>query len=240
MAPVVAITSYGPNAADRYELPRQYVEAVRRAGAVPVLVAPGEERLDDLLARVDGLVLSGGGDVDPRHWGGPADHPAVEYVNPERDELELHAVRFAVDHDLPTLAICRGAQVLNVALGGTLHAHVPDVVGDSVTHRREPKWDHPHEITAEPGSLVAEAMGTHHAVPASWHHQAIDQPAEGLTITARAPDGIIEAVEHAGHPWMLAVQWHPEITAAEDPTQQALFDELVDAIRLRSRQERTP
>ncbi len=229
MTPLVGITTYPPNAAGRFELAREYVDAVRRAGAIPVLIPPEEQRLDDLLARLDGLVLAGGGDIDPARWGGE-EHPAVEYVDDARDDLELRLARHAVDDGIPTLAVCRGAQVVNVALGGTLVPHLPDRVGEEVPHRKEPKWHHRHAIEAEEGSLLAATMGTTDAEPAAWHHQAIDRPGQGLAVTAWAPDGVIEAVELPGHPWLLAVQWHPEVTAADDPTQQALFDGLVEAI----------
>lgn len=228
MPPLIGITSYPPNPADRYELPRPYVDSVRRAGGIPVLLAPGDPHAGALLARLDGVVLAGGGDVDPGRWGGP-DHPAIEYVDHARDELELELAREAADEGVPTLAICRGLQVLNVALGGTLHAHLPDVVDGVVPHKREPQWAHRHPVEAEPGSLVADAMGTERAEPASWHHQAVDRPGAGLTVTAWADDGVIEALELVGHPWLIAVQWHPEMTSHEDPTQQKLFDELVIA-----------
>jgi putative glutamine amidotransferase len=229
VTPLVGITTYPPNATDRYELPREYVAAVRRAGAIPVLLAPGEPRIDDLLDRLDGVVLAGGGDIDPARWGGEA-HPTVEFVDPARDDLELALAERVLDEGIPTLAICRGLQVVNTALGGSLHVHLPDAVDSEVPHRQEPKWSHTHVIEAEPGSLVADTMGVEVVEPACWHHQAIDRPGIGLAITAWSPDGVIEAVELAGHPWMVAVQWHPEMTAADDHTQQRLFDGLVEAI----------
>jgi len=231
-APLVGITTYPPNAVDRYELPQEYVAAVRRAGAIPVLIAPGEARLDDLLGRLDGVVLAGGGDIDPARWGGEP-HPTIEFVDPARDDLELAMARRVLDEGVPTLAICRGLQVVNTALGGTLHAHLPDAVPTDEPHRLEPKWSHTHRVEVDAGSLVARTMGTDTVEPACWHHQAIDRPGTGLTVTARSPDGVIEAVELAGHPWLVAVQWHPEMTAADDAAQQRLFDGLVEAIAAR-------
>ncbi len=228
MSALIGITTYPPNSTDRYELPQEYVAAVRRAGAIPVLIAPGEAQIDELLDRLDGVVLAGGGDIDPVRWGGEA-HPTVEFVDPARDDLELELAQRVLDDGIPTLAVCRGMQVVNTALGGTLHVHLPDAVDSDVPHRREPKWSHRHLVEAEAGSLVAETMGAEKVEPACWHHQAVARPGAGLAVTAWSPDGVIEAVELAGHPWMVAVQWHPEMTAADDQTQQALFDGLVDA-----------
>ncbi len=229
MTALVGITTYPPNATGRYELPTEYVAAVRRAGAIPVLIAPGEAEIDDLLARLDGVILAGGGDLDPQRWGGEP-HPTIEFVDADRDDLELALAERVLDEGIPTLAICRGLQVVNTVLGGTLHPHLADAVESDVPHRAEPKWSHTHVIDAEAGSLVAEVMGAEQVEPACWHHQAIARPGAGLAITAWSPDGVIEAVELAGHPWMVAVQWHPEMTAADDQTQQRLFDGLVDAV----------
>jgi putative glutamine amidotransferase len=209
-------------------LPRKYVDAVRRAGGHPLLLAPGEPDLQGLVERFDALLLAGGGDVEPVIYGGEA-HPSIYGTDPERDADELALARIAVDSGLPTLAICRGMQVLNVALGGTLHEHLPDVVGETVAHRAPPREPVPHGVAVESGSLVARTMGACAITPMSWHHQAIDRLADGLGVVARAPDGVVEAVELDDHPWIVAVQWHPELTAASDPTQQALFDGLVAA-----------
>jgi putative glutamine amidotransferase len=226
---LVGITAYPPNGLNRYELPAEYVTAVRRAGAIPVLIPPGETDIDGVLARVDGVILAGGGDVDPVRWGGERDD-TNEFVDAARDDLELALAQRVLDDGVPTLAVCRGIQVVNTALGGTLHNHLPAAVESDVPHRLEPKWDHRHAVEAEGGSLVAETMGAANVDIACWHHQAIATPGAGLSITAWSPDGVVEAVELAGHPWMIAVQWHPEMTAGEDHTQQALFDGLVQAI----------
>ena len=230
MTPLVGITAYQPNEHGRFELPAEYVSAVRRAGAVPVVIPPAETDLDGLLARLDGVVLAGGGDIDPARYGAAERHETIDFVDHARDELELALAQRVLDEGVPTLAVCRGLQVVNVALGGTLHQHLPEAVGSDVPHRQEPKWGHRHVVEAEVGSLVAETMGAHQVEPACWHHQGIDRPGVGLSITAWGADGVIEAVELAGHPWLVAVQWHPEMTADEDATQQALFDGLVQAI----------
>ena len=228
--PIVALTMYPPNDEGRVALPVEYAEAVRRAGALAVLIPPGEPDIADLLTSVDALVLTGGGDLDPESTGGRT-HPTVYGTSRARDELELTLAREAVDRDLPTLAICRGLQILNVALGGTLHLHLPDVVDGSVTHRTDPPGPLPHPVQVDAGSLIGRVMGTDQVDTMSWHHQGIDRLGDGLRAVGWAPDGTIEAVELDGHRFLEAVQWHPEITAATDPTQQALFDALVANVR---------
>ncbi len=236
MGPLIGITTYPPNRRNRFELPTEYVASVRRAGGQPVLITPGIDGVDDLLGRLDGLLLAGGGDLDPAlHDGGT--HETIYAQCPERDRDELALVHFVLERDTPTLAICRGSQVLNVALGGSLHLHLPDLVDGTVQHRDEPaalRGDPaplPHEVTVESGSLIAKVMETTSVAPMSWHHQAVDRLGDGLRIVARAPDGTVEATEHESHPWLVSVQWHPELTADADPTQQRLFDRLVDAAR---------
>ena len=228
--PMIGITTYGIEDG-RYHLPAEYVEAVRRAGGVAVLLPPGDERVDELLDRLDGFVLAGGGDLDPASYGA-ARHAATNTVDAERDALEIALTRAIVERRLPTLAICRGCQVLNVALGGTLHQHLPDVVGEGLLHR-SPDGDEAeqprHAVEVEPGSRVAAAMGEARPVPVSWHHQATDRVAPALRVVARAADGTVEALELPEHPELLAVQWHPERSAAEDASQQRLFDAVVAA-----------
>jgi putative glutamine amidotransferase len=226
-APLIAITTY-PAEDGRVNLPREYVDCVRRAGGRAVLVAPGEEDPSGLLDVVDGLVLTGGGDIDPARWNGPA-HGTVYMTDEPRDSLEIELARLAVERGMPTLCICRGIQVLNVALGGTLHVHVPDVVGESVQHRLPPREPVAHAVSVDPPSELARIMRATEIAPMSWHHQSIDTLGDGLRAVAWAPDGIIEAVELDAHPWLVAVQWHPELTANTDPTQAALFDAFVGA-----------
>lgn len=240
--PLIGITTYPPSRGGRYVLPAEYVASVRRAGGEPVLLPPGtvDQPVDvgALLRRLDGVVLAGGGDLDPATYGG-AGHETIYALHPPRDRDELAMVHDLLEREAPTLAICRGSQVLNVALGGTLVTHLPDVVpdpdGGGVLHRIEPPEPQeiatptPHEVTVEAGCHLAEVMAATVVTPMSWHHQSIDRLGDGLRVVARAPDGVIEATELAGHPWLLSVQWHPELTAADDPTQQRLFDALVVA-----------
>ena len=208
--PLISITTYGRDASGRFSLPACYVDAVRRAGGSALLLAPGD---DCALAAL---------------YGGKR-HPTVYMTDSERDDTELALIRTAIERGLPTLCICRGLQVLNVALGGTLVPHLPDRVGLRVAHRvppRNPAW---HGVDVEPDTRLADIIGPHPTSGASWHHQAVDRLGRGLRVTARAPDGTIEAVELPDHPFLVAVQWHPEITARDHPDHQALFDALVAA-----------
>jgi gamma-glutamyl-gamma-aminobutyrate hydrolase PuuD len=232
VAPVIGVVCYrlAPGrvagwTGDAYALPARYVDAVRRAGGRPVLVPSPDDA--SAVADVDGLLLAGGGDVEPRRFGA-SPHPMLYGLDPDRDELELGLVRLAVEREVPMLAICRGAQVANVALGGTLHQHLPDLphleqhgvpgasAGTVATH----------EVKLAEGSRTAQACGRAVVSVASSHHQGLDRLGEGLTAVAWTGDGLVEAVEHE-RGWLVAVQWHPELTAAEDPSQQALFEAFV-------------
>jgi putative glutamine amidotransferase len=228
-APVIGITTE-TNEEGEYVLPVEYVGAVRRAGGIPLLLPPGEPNLPALLARLDGLILSGGGDVAPQHYGSGG-HPAIYMIDPARDEMEIALAQWAVETGLPTLGVCRGAQLINVALGGTLVEHLPDEIDNTIAHRLEPRGAVPHAVNIAEGSRLAEVLGARTVVSASWHHQAIRTPAPKLVVVAHAADGTIEGVELPHHPWLLAVQWHPEMTAAADPPQQRLFDALAAAAR---------
>jgi putative glutamine amidotransferase len=205
-----------------------YVEALQRAGGDPVIVPP--VLLDDAdagtrLRRFDGLLLVGGGDVDPARYGQEA-RPEVAHISPARDDFEIPLVRAAIDGGMPTVCICRGAQVLNVALGGTLHQHISDRE-DLVLHRNPDGSDGVlHEVRVQPGSRVMKAMGVERARTFSHHHQALDRLGAGLVPVGWAEDGLLEAVE-LDDGWVLGLQWHAEATAAADPTQQAIFDALV-------------
>lgn len=213
-------------------VPEQYMAAVSRAGGRPVVLAANDSApAPDILAPFDGLLLIGGGDVDPGRYGNEP-HPA-EYLEPHRDELELALARQAVDAGLPMLAVCRGLQVLNVAFGGSLHQHLPDMAS-MAHHGQAPKGDPvDHSVRVAPGTALAKACGTTLDACNSQHHQGIDRLGDGLVAVGWSDDGLVEAVEadrgHRG--WMIGVQWHPERTAAVDPCQQALFDALAENAR---------
>ena len=179
-----------------------------------------------VLARVDALVMVGGPDIDPARYGASR-HPETEGVDARQDTFELALLQAAITDDVPVLAICRGMQALNVARGGTLVQHLPDIAsaGD---HRKVH-----HEVHLAPGSLVAAAIGAIDVCGHSVHHQAVDRVGEGLRITGRAADGTIEAVEFE-QGWVVGIQWHPEDTAAHDAHQSALFHALVAQARRRA------
>lgn len=227
--PVIGLTTYGRDLAGAFSLPADYCAAITRAGGTPVLLPPTVDPAA-VVSRLDGLLLAGGGDLDPRLYGGP-NHETVYMVDAGRDTVELGLARHAIETDLPCLCICRGIQVLNVALGGSLIAHLPEHVGDGIAHRVPPRRPAFHEVEIEPDSRLSAILGTTRSWPASWHHQALNRVGSGLVISARAADGTVEGVELAGHPWLVGVQWHPEITADHDPVQQALFDGLIGAAR---------
>ena len=230
LRPLIALTTYGADANGYIGLPAPYLEAVRRAGAQPVLLDHGDLLTDEALSRLDGLILTGGGDLEPALYG-EAPHPTVYMIDAERDRNELDLARRLVDRSLPTLCICRGLQVLNVALGGTLHQHLPEL-GTRTAHRIHtppgPAW---HDVEVEPDSVLGRILGARRLSAASWHHQAVARPAPNLRPVARAQDGTIEALEHPSHPFLLAVQWHPELDAASHTAHQALFNALTRAAR---------
>jgi putative glutamine amidotransferase len=235
-APLVGITTYHREreGRPRFTLPDAYVEAVRGAGGVPVLLPPGERRPERMLASLDALVLSGGGDLDPACHGG-GEHESVYFVCPERDEFEVELVRAALGAGLPLLAICRGMQVLNVALGGDVHLHAPDVFGAEVAHRESQDAHTHHGVELAPDSVLGALLGARIERVASWHHQAVNRLGEGLRATGWAADGLVEAVELDGAPQVLAVQWHPELSLGRDSPQRALLSGFLDFARGRAR-----
>jgi putative glutamine amidotransferase len=218
-----------------FAVPEAYVAAVRRAGGRALVVAPGDDTpADELLAPFDGLLLMGGGDLDPAYYGATP-HPSLYGIDRDRDEVELRLARWAIERDVPTLAICRGHQVVNVALGGSLHQHLPEMPG--LIPHGAPVRDESvnHEVSLVAGSRVAKACGGELVSGVSHHHQAVDRLGEGLVVVGWSPDSVVEAVEtEASDGWLVSVQWHPERTAPSDPAQQGLFDALVSAATDRS------
>jgi len=178
-----------------------------------------------ILDSVAGLVLSGGEDVDPARYG-ETRHEKIRSVNTARDATEAALVEGARDRGMPVLAICRGIQILNVALGGTLIQDIPSECDTSISHDEESARDsRTHEIAIEPGSRIAAAMGTDHCSVNSFHHQSVKRVAEGMRVTARSPDGVIEGLESIDDAWwVMAVQWHPEeMNNSREPWDRGLF-----------------
>jgi gamma-glutamyl-gamma-aminobutyrate hydrolase PuuD len=226
--PVIGVTTYltparwGAWDMEAALVPADYVRGVVRAGGSPLLVPPGAS-LEATLAVVDGLVFSGGSDLDPELYGADS-HPETLGVIRERDDFELELMRAALERDVPMLAICRGSQVLNVALGGDLEQHVPDRVGTRV-HCEVPGVFSEHDVEVVDGTRLGSLIGDRHDVK-SHHHQGFGEVGDGLVVAARAPDGTVEALEDPARRFTLGVLWHPE--AGED---LALFEALVAEAR---------
>jgi putative glutamine amidotransferase len=224
--PRIGITTYLTDAAWSYWklpaalIPASYVQSVELAGGSPLLVPPGAG-IEETLEAVDGLVFSGGSDLDPQLYGSEP-HEATRGVVRERDEFELELMRAALDRDLPVLAICRGSQVLNVARGGGIDQHLPDRLGDEV-HRQVPGMFGEHGVEVLPDTRLAGIVGPRAAVK-SHHHQGFDRLGAGLRESARADDGTLEGVEDPDRSFAIGVLWHPE-----EDDEKALFAALVAA-----------
>lgn len=209
-----------------------YVRAVERAGALPVLLPPlasGGEAASAFLRLVDGLLLAGGGDVDPQYF---EEEPVAQLgqVDPERDLLELALAREALAERVPVLGICRGIQVLNVAAGGSLYQDIPSQVRGAFQHyQRAPRWHGTHTVHLEPGSQVARILGVEELRVNSFHHQSVKMVAPGFRVSAKSRDTVVEAIESKAHPFALGVQWHPEGMIDRQPAALRLFRALVEA-----------
>lgn len=199
----------------RYAIANYYTEAVEAAGGVPIVIPPQDGNIYQILDVLDGLLLSGGGDIDPARYGDTYAHEKTYGVHEGRDRLEIELARQVIERDIPTLGICRGIQILNVALGGTVYQDIASEFSDAIAHRQQerkiPKEEPGHSVDIEPGSILAETYGTHTIQVNSFHHQSLKAVAPTLQVSALAPDGTIEAVEHPDRRWILAVQWHPEM-----------------------------
>ena len=216
-------------AMDAYASPQGYADALERAGGQAAILPPvalTKANALDHLSRFDGLVLTGGADLNPELYR-QLPVPQVYGLDAVIDQFELALLHAAIETGLPVLAVCRGLQVLNVALGGTLDQHITGRPGlgahGSPTERRAVL----HEVSIEPGTLLAKALGVLRAEVKSIHHQAVGELGRGLLVTARSDDGLIEAAEMEDG-WVVGVQWHPEETAPSDPVQQALFGAFVE------------
>ena len=234
MEPIIGITtnqSKNENGQPTIMLMRSYVNAVIQAGGVPVLIPSliSEEGWKTVYSRLDGILFSGGGDIGLEYSPGEP-HPRMDQVDLARDSIELKMVRAAVSDGKPFLGICRGCQVMNVALGGNLYTHIPDQLPNALDH------SYPgtmrtilvHEVKIEEGTRIAEIFGEPMIKVNSLHHQGLKDIASSLRVAGHAPDGLVEAIELPDHPFGLAVQWHPEWLTHEEPTRN-LFKKFVEA-----------
>jgi gamma-glutamyl-gamma-aminobutyrate hydrolase PuuD len=229
MKPVVGITTYLTRATfgsweeETALVPADYVRAIERAGGRALLVPPSEDAIEETLDALDGVIFSGGADLDPELYG-QEPHPETKGVQGERDRGELALLQAALARDMPVLAVCRGSQVLNVALGGDLVQHLPEVVGDE-KHKHTPGEYADHDVDVDPDTRLGSLIGDRAPVK-SHHHQGFGRLGEGLRESARAEDGTLEALEDPSRRFALGVLWHPE--AGED---MRLFEALVQESR---------
>jgi putative glutamine amidotransferase len=227
--PVIGITSYAEQArwgvwdAPAALIPMVYVQAVEHAGGRPLLVPPSDEAIEETLDALDGLLLSGGSDLDPALYGADA-HPETNGIRPDRDRAEIALLQAALERDMPVLAVCRGSQVFNVARGGDLVQHLPDVVGDE-KHKQTPGVFADHDVDVKTDTRLGQLLGDRAPVK-SHHHQGYGRLGDGLVESAHAEDGTIEAFEDPSQRFALGVLWHPE--EGED---FRLFEQLVEEAR---------
>ncbi len=234
-SPLIGITTYRQTHEEGFplfSLPEAYVQAISQAGGLPVLIPLGlqENLVKHLLLHLDGILFSGGGDVAPDRFGAEP-HPEVNFVDHDRDRVEIQLVRDVIEKGLPFLGICRGIQVVNVALGGTLYTHLPDQLNNALCHSHinsNPRDYLAHEVFIEPGSSLGEILEESRIMVNSMHHQGIACLAKDLKPTVHASDGLVEGVELKDYSFGLAVQWHPEWLTAHTQM-RALFQSFVKA-----------
>jgi putative glutamine amidotransferase len=239
MKPVIGITpspsedKLGHGVFRRYAMAATYTEGVEAAGGIPVVLPPQNGNVEEILDRIDGLLFSGGGDIDPARYGDKNVHEQTYGIDELRDRFELDLFRAAIDRDMPIFCICRGIQVANVALGGTLIQDIASEFGDEIEHRQHAAGyappDKSHTVNAEPGSRLHEIYGVEEIGTNSFHHQALRDVSSELVVIGRAPDCVIEAVERPASTWFLGVQWHPEMMFKEHPEHLKPFEALVRA-----------
>ncbi len=239
MRPLIGIPCHSnrrrPKYLSRFCVRQTYCRVLRAVGGAPILIPllEDDETLLDVCERLDGLLLAGGGDIKPQRFG-QTRLAKLKSVDPPRDRVELLLVRRAVDDGLPVLAICRGLQVLNVALGGTLYQDISMQVPNALRHDFHP--DHPrnylgHDVLVRPGTRLADVVGVGRLAVNSFHHQSAKDVAPALAVAASAPDGVIEAVECQDRRFIVGVQWHPEDLVEDDPRMKRLFGAFVEEAR---------
>lgn len=232
--PLIGITTF--NGKNDYGRPmagvqHTYVRAVTLGGGIPILIPAilPEEDLNELYSQVDGILFSGGGDISLKYFNGE-DHPKISDVDDARDITELSLLKQSVEDGKPLLAICRGVQVMNVALGGTLYTHIPDQFPNALHHDNEEFTEIIHPVNVDETSRLAEIFGETLLNVNSLHHQGLKDVAPSLRVVGHAPDGMIEAVELPDHPYAMGVQWHPE-WLTDQPVMRRLFKSFVEATK---------
>jgi putative glutamine amidotransferase len=243
MKPVIGITpslmrdTQPHGVFERYLLSANYPNAILAAGGIPVVLPPQDGHASALLDRLDGLLLSGGADIDPAQYGDTEVHPTTYDISPLRDRFEFVLLRDALDRDLPILCICRGIQVLNVGLGGTLYQDIAEQCGGDVLHRQQEAGieaaEPGHTVAATDGGLLAEVYGTASIATNSFHHQAVKAVAPDLAVEAQSDDGLVEAVSLPGRSFVLGVQWHPEMMFDRHEEHLRPFERLVSVATAR-------
>jgi len=234
MKPLIGITTYqsiNVNGQPIVALMQSYIRAVMNAGGVPVLIPSmiAEDGWDALYSRLDGILFSGGGDIALEYSPGDP-HPRINDVELERDSVEFKMIQASVSDGKPFLGICRGCQVMNVALGGTLYTHIPDQLPKALDHSYpgNKRTVLVHEVKIEEGTHISEILGEPIVKVNSLHHQGLKDIAPSLRVAGHAPDGLVEAVELPNHPFGIGVQWHPEWLTDQEPTRN-LFRRFIGA-----------
>lgn len=236
ISPTPSTSTFGHGTFYRFCLADTYIRSVRQAGGVPVILPACHEGADEALDILDGLILSGGGDIDPALFTDDPKHEATGTIDDLRDSFEIELMKAAHQQNLPTFAICRGIQVMNVAFGGTLHQHVPDNVPNAIEHRQHVNGYSQHDVshlvvTQTVPNPLTEILGASEFMVNSFHHQAVAGVPPPLTVAGRSADGAIEAIYHPEMRFGLGVQWHPEMLAQNFSQHASLFSALVEAAR---------
>ena len=233
MRPLIGITMSLDYENRTAKLGEKYVTAVERAGGIPVAVPPLEDKnaLNAMVQKLDGIILSGGPDIDPSYYN-QLPHPRLGNVCPRRDQNELFIAAEFIKLSKPILGICRGLQVMNVAMGGTLCQDISSSIKNPIKHMQNaPRWHKSHEVEIlDMNSLLYKIVGKQRIRVNSFHHQSVERPATDLKITALAPDGVVEAMESEAGGFCLGVQWHPE-QLTDDIAHMRLFEFLIDAAK---------
>lgn len=228
--PVIGITAFHHPETGFFSSPVGYAKAVQRSGGIPILLPPLQLDPAAIVDITDGLIFSGGGDIDPSLYNGLS-HPTIYGIHLDRDASEIALAKQAMQADKPVLGICRGLEVLMVASGGDLVQHVPEEFGETIRHRIDRLTPTEHRVQILQNSQLAKIIEREEVTVVSWHHQAVRTAPLGWRVAAKAPDGVIEALEHEDHPWGIVLQWHPELSPA-DPLHLRIFEAFIEAARV--------